>query len=446
MVYETWLFLFLGMMTAILLYNIVQWCFYQERIYGLYTVYLLIWFGYFPLRSSGILSDNLADFLRITGPMVAYIVYYDFTIAFLSLREHRPNLLCLFRMTQTGLAAYVLLEVGFCFLSDYWTLPVHELIHTLVRTGMVILSGYIIITVYKRKDPIGRFFITGSAMLVLGALIAMSLTMIRPANDLDGFWLAPLTYLQVGIVLELLFFSLGLAYRHRRDAVKKALFEQALNRERRQRLRDQTVAKQTVQLLEHEVAEMQMRALQAQLSPHFLFNSLNSLSSLIADEPTKAERFVDELSNVYRYLLQATDQELIPLAAEIKFINSYYHLLKTRYDQGINLEINIDDSDKTCLIPPLTLQLLIENAVKHNIVSASNPLVIQIFTDNDGFLIVRNNLQRKRVNRLMSTKKGLQNIKLKFQLLNQPAIYISEADKLFNVAVPLIPSREQITY
>jgi sensor histidine kinase YesM len=437
--YETWLFLFLGMMTAILLYNVVQWCLYRERIYGLYTLYLVIWFSYFPLRESNTLPDNVADFLRITGPMVAYLIYYEFTIVFLNLGDSRPALLRLFRTVQANLLAYILLEVVFCFFTNYWQHSIHEQIHTLVRTIMALLSAYIVVTIYKRKDPAARFFITGSASLVVGALVAMVLT-ITLASYGPAFWRTPLTYLQLGIILELVFFSLGLAYRHRRDAAKKTLFEQALTRERLRRQRLQTESAQTVLSLQHAMADMQMRALQAQLSPHFLFNSLNSLSSLITDEPAKAEQFVDELSSVYRYLLQASDHELISLSSELRFISSYYHLLKTRYGSGIQLRFNIDDAFCQHLLPPLTLQLLIENAVKHNVVSATLPLLIDIFTNKEGCLVARNKLQRKRVNTLLSTKKGLQNINLKYQLLNQPTIDIVEQNDTFDVIVPLIPA------
>ncbi|GAB4015822.1 sensor histidine kinase [Spirosoma koreense] len=443
--YESWLILFLGMMIALFLYNIVQWCLYRERIYGLYTIYLLVWLGYFPLRTVSAFPDNVGHFIRIIGPMAAYFVYYDFTIAFLHLRDYRPGLLGLFRKVQWGLVAYLALEVVFCFLSDFWQQPVHELVHTLVRLSLAVLSGYIVVTIYQRKDPISRFFITGSALLVLGALAAMGLTLGLPANGPDVFWRAPLTYLQVGIVLELIFFSTGLAYRHRREVLRKAVLKQALTRERAQRQRDHTVAEQIVQSLQQEVDEMHMRALQAQLSPHFLFNSLNSLSVLIADEPSKAERFVDELSSVYRYLLQTNDRELTTLAAELKFLNSYYHLLKTRYGQGILLNVAIDSASQDYLLPPLTLQLLLENAVKHNVVSPNAPLTIQIFMKPPHGLIVRNNLQRKGVNRLTSTQKGLQNINMKYRLLNQPPLDIRESSEVFDVIVPLIPATEQVT-
>ncbi|MBC7892340.1 MAG: histidine kinase, partial [Sphingobacteriaceae bacterium] len=238
----------------------------------------------------------------------------------------------------------------------------------------------------------------------------------------DPFWRAHLTYLHVGIVLELLFFSVGLGYRHRRGAVRKAVVEQQLAREREQHRREHAEAELAVNQLRQEMTEMQMRALQAQISPHFLFNSLNSLSSLIADEPEKAEEFVDEMSSVYRYLLRSNEGELTTLRAELDFIRSYYHLLKTRYGRGIELDVAVSEARQHDLLPPLTLQLLVENAVKHNVVAAETPLHIRIYTQGPNALLVRNTLQRKLGSRVVSTRKGLLNISEKYRLLNQPAL------------------------
>ncbi|WP_345245030.1 sensor histidine kinase [Nibrella saemangeumensis] len=440
--YDNWRFIFLGMIMAMLLYNSVQWYLYRERIYGLYTAYMLVWVSYFWLRSPGVISQLTYPgwhFIRVTGPMVAYFIYYDFANAFLNLRETRPNLLRLFRYMQAGLIVYALTEVVFCFFTDYWRQPIHELLHTVVRVMLAVLSVYIIARIYQRREPVTRYFISGSAFLVVGGLVAMALTLLSDDyNKVSNVWQVPLAYLQLGIILELVCFSLGLTYRHRREAVKKAVFEQALAREREQRQREQLEAELAVHRLKQEMTEMQMRALQAQISPHFLFNSLNSLSSLITDDPDKAEQFVDEMSSVYRYLLQANERELTTVGTEIGFINSYYHLLKTRYGQGIHLDIAISDTVRERLLPPLTLQLLVENAVKHNIVSADQPLRIRIVTDKAESLTVSNNLQRKPNSKLNSTQKGLLNIAEKYKLLNQPDIAIQETGDTFRVVVPLI--------
>jgi two-component system, LytTR family, sensor kinase len=194
--------------------------------------------------------------------------------------------------------------------------------------------------------------------------------------------------------------------------------------------------------LEKSNLQSQLEGLKSQVNPHFLFNSLNSLSSLISDEPRLAEEFVDEMSKVYRYLLQTNEAELTPLAMELNFITSYIHLLTTRYGRGISVSIAIEERYKSYYLPPLTLQLLVENAVKHNITLASKPLRIELKTTADGQLVVRNNLQ-KRVVRVASNQVGLSNISAKYRLLAQrqtdaiPDIRIEESTDYFTVILPL---------
>lgn len=183
----------------------------------------------------------------------------------------------------------------------------------------------------------------------------------------------------------------------------------------------------------------QFESLKAQVNPHFLFNCLNSLSSLIAQEPNKAEDFVDEMSNVYRYLLRNNEQGLVTVETEIQYIRSYFHLQKTRFGDAIELEIDLEDNCWDCLIPPLTLQMLLENAVKHNILRKASPLFIQI-TSKNGFLSVRNNIQLKCKQYIISTKIGLANIASKYQLINKSDIVIYNDGKYFEVGLPLIES------
>lgn len=443
MSYESWFLLFMGMMTAMWLFNMVQWYFYRDRIHSLYSIYMLIWIGYFSLRrpsgDTGGLSEASFYFFRVVTSMVAFFVYYDFANVFLNMRENHPKLLRLFRIVQGTYIIYWLGEVVICFMTDYWQRPVHVIINAVVRIGSILVAAYVIMVIFKRRDQVARLFITGTLMLLIGGILALVIGFITTTTAQISMWQASQTYLQIGIVLELIFFSFGLTYRHRQEAINKAVIEQTLEREREQHKREQLEAELAVQQLRQEMNEVQMRALQSQISPHFLFNSLNSLSSLIADEPRKAEQFVDEMSTVYRYLLQTSEHELTSLSTEIKFITAYYHLLKTRYGQGFDLTIDIPDQCKDCLIPPLTLQLLVENAVKHNIVSADCPLHIHIYTDRDnGTLTVSNNLQRRSRKGIASTQKGLLNITTKYKLLNQPEIKILESGDNFKVVVPLI--------
>jgi two-component system LytT family sensor kinase len=202
--------------------------------------------------------------------------------------------------------------------------------------------------------------------------------------------------------------------------------------------------------LKKETLQGQLQGLKSQVSPHFLFNSLNSLSSLIADEPARAEQFVDQMARVYRYLLQANNQsgtptdgdsELTTLERELVFIESYYHLLKTRHGEGLHLRVGVEDRLRGYRLPPLTLQLLVENAVKHNVVSPQRPLYIDIATTPGPQLQIRNNLQKKAAtaaSRLESTRIGLANIRAKYQLLGQDEPQINPGPDAFTVTLPLI--------
>lgn len=196
------------------------------------------------------------------------------------------------------------------------------------------------------------------------------------------------------------------------------------------------MVKETEQL-KKENLQSQFDSLKSQVNPHFLFNSLNSLSSLVEEDKDKAVRFISELSEVYRYLLQSNERELAPLSSELEFLKAYFFLLQTRFDKGVELEIDVNPVFHAYLIPPLTLQMLVENAVKHNVVSASRPLHIRILNDPQGRLHVVNNLQPKSV-QVPSGKLGLANIAAKFRLLRQPELEILKTETTFEVILPLM--------
>jgi LytS/YehU family sensor histidine kinase len=146
---------------------------------------------------------------------------------------------------------------------------------------------------------------------------------------------------------------------------------------------------------------------------------------------------VNELSRVYRYLLQSNDKELTPLRDELSFLNAYFFLLKTRFGEAIQMEISINDEFMSYLIPPLTLQILVENAVKHNIVSQSKPLLIEVVYEGNEQMSVANNIQKKTVH-VASNGMGLANISAKFKLLNQPEIVINTDNNKFKITLPLL--------
>jgi LytS/YehU family sensor histidine kinase len=191
-----------------------------------------------------------------------------------------------------------------------------------------------------------------------------------------------------------------------------------------------------VEQLRKEQLKSRYDSLKEQVNPHFLFNSLNSLSSLIAIDPGKAEEFVEEMSRVYRYLLRSNEKQLTTLQNELDFIESYNLLLKIRFGNGFQPVIRIEERMKEYLLPPMTLQLLIENTVKHNIVDADTPLTVQLYTQDEK-LVVSNNLQKKSRS-VASGKIGLRNIISKYKLLNCPSVVIKETTEEFRVVLPLI--------
>lgn len=185
--------------------------------------------------------------------------------------------------------------------------------------------------------------------------------------------------------------------------------------------------------------QQQMDVLKQQVNPHFLFNSLNSLIALIDENPRQAGTFAEELSSVYRYVLRVNEHNLTDLATELEFIHSYAHLLRTRYGPGFQLITKVDEQFSQYQLPPLTLQLLVENAVKHNVVTNAKPLTVEIQTDDLANLHVRNNIQRKK-HGVVSNGVGLTNILAKYEILGQAEPSVREETDQFVVALPLIPN------
>jgi hypothetical protein len=178
-------------------------------------------------------------------------------------------------------------------------------------------------------------------------------------------------------------------------------------------------------------------SLKSQVNPHFLFNCFNTLSSLISEDKQKAEAFLNELSKVYRYLLRSNEDGMSTVENEIRFIESYYRLLQTRHGEAVQLHVEIDKRYNPYLLPSLTLQLLVENVVKHNVLSKNKPLVVDIFTAAGNKLVVNNNLQR-RTAKVPSNKVGLENIRAKYALIGQDGFQVMEDKNNFTVVLPLI--------
>lgn len=196
-------------------------------------------------------------------------------------------------------------------------------------------------------------------------------------------------------------------------------------------------------LLENEKLQQQnlqkeLTALRNQLDPHFLFNSLNTLTALVRDNEVAAT-FVSKLSHMYRYILQSGDRDTVCVKDELKFLESYTYLIRTRYrDLCFKVDIKIDPSHLNMMIPPMALQLLMENAVKHNEISKGCPLLVSIYSEGDKIVVV--NKLRPRATPVDSMGNGLFNLDKRYELLRKQHISIRKDEDEFSVKLPLIPS------
>lgn len=191
-----------------------------------------------------------------------------------------------------------------------------------------------------------------------------------------------------------------------------------------------------IEITKKNKARLQYKKLKHQLNPHFLFNSLNVLDYLVHTDTNRASTFIKKLASIYRYLLNNEDEELVVLENELKFAQAYFDLMKERFDKGLEMNLHIEKSYYNHLIIPCGLQILIENATKHNIVSIESPLKIDVFTE-DKMIIVRNNLQPK-LTKAPSMGMGLKNIEGQYQSMFGLVVAINKTTTYFEVKIPLI--------
>ena len=185
-------------------------------------------------------------------------------------------------------------------------------------------------------------------------------------------------------------------------------------------------------------------SLKNQLDPHFLFNSLNVLTSLIGENPKQAERFTTKLSKVYRYVLEQRNKDLVPIEEELKFAKTYMELLGMRFEEAVQFNIPDNISNNELKIVPLSLQLLLENAVKHNVVSTSKPLTINIYEEGSYLMITNNVNPKEAIGK--STKIGLQNIADRYGLITEKGVKIENNNKTFKVSLPLLYKMNNMMY
>lgn len=188
--------------------------------------------------------------------------------------------------------------------------------------------------------------------------------------------------------------------------------------------------------IKKELVVTQYEALKNQVNPHFLFNSLNVLTSLVYKDADLSAKFIKKLSEVYRYVLDVKDLQLVNLNQETEFLKSYIYLLKMRHQDGLKVNIDLPQENNFMVIP-LALQMLVENVVKHNAISVEEPLNIKI-THEDDYLVVSNNLQKRPVKNPSSSEIGLNNIKARYEFLTDREVLINQTTNSYEVKLPLL--------
>ena len=262
------------------------------------------------------------------------------------------------------------------------------------------------------KHPIKRLLVGLVVMVVYTVpTIYLVVSLTEMVFDLNLGAISKTIYMSVGItlVISVLLTSRSFLFNWRQTAIDAEKFK-----------RESTIAK--------------FESLRNQVNPHFLFNSLNALTNLVYEDQDKAAKFIKQLAEVYRYLLDTRDKEIVSLEEEKKFLHSYLFLQQIRFGDKLRLTVSLDE--KPCMVAPLVLQMLVENAIKHNIISEQSPLCIKIYTDGD-FIVVENNLQKKEERVEASPGIGLENIRKRYEFLTDKKVDVIERDK-FIVRLPMI--------
>lgn len=326
------------------------------------------------------------------------------------------------------LSVYTYLNTEFCNLYDYFKLdvPWYFAFITITIITFAILEGCKWLEIPIRKwIPANKhtikfpvvFFIAGSLLSTFVAITAVYIVgFLLHQQSLDQLIIPFKLNLIYAWLVNLLFHLLNTIVFFFEETKESNLKTEELKRLNTQ-------------------AELQL--IKTQLNPHFLFNNLNVLSSLVMQNSAEANDFIDAFSKVYRYILHNHEKEMVPLKQEINHIDPYIFLLKKRFGEALNISIDVPDRYDNALIIPASLQMLIENAIKHNIVSRNKPLYIHLHANGNNTIAVSNNLQVKSEVHF-SSEIGLQNIVKRYKLVSGKDVGITNNEKEFIVTLPLI--------
>ncbi|MBL7731932.1 MAG: histidine kinase [Chitinophagaceae bacterium] len=327
------------------------------------------------------------------------------------------------------LALYAFMNTELCSVYYYFNIEItwyHALL-TIFGVTFLTWEGNRLIKPWLKK----RFLTTGNKFRFLGvfflagnvvSVVAAALVVFAVGNLLYGYsWKENWNPLK----LNLIYATLINLFLHLVNAI---LFF----------LREYKEQWKVAEELRRSGEQARLQVIKSQINPHFLFNNLNVLSGMVIRNNPEANHFIEEFSKVYRYILSNQDKELVPLQSELEFIQPYLFLLQKRFDNSLQVSVNIADKYKHHHVVPAALQMLIENAIKHNIASRNKPLQIDIHTNGNDTLVITNNLQLRQSVEEPSTRIGLQNIRKRYELISGRNVLVNKTDKTFEVTLPLL--------
>lgn len=430
----------LGLFIALFVYNLFIWLSIRDKGYFFYLVFLLLsingvehYFGY-SIETFQFFENITLGFAKfdVFAGSLTCIVFIFFTVFFLNLRKNLPILYKVFII-------FIWVFIIIPFLTFFFPLFIIYSIQSVVIIVASLLALFASIVCYKKNVPSAIYFFLANTFVLTGAIIYLLKQMqILPDNDFTRY-----SY-PIGACLQAVFFSLAFADRinifrrenlEKHEEISKQIFENQKN------LIALKEASLNSEKFKKKSIAFQLEALKNQVNPHFLFNSLNVLIELLYVDQDKAADFVQKLASVYRYILDSKNKTVVTLDEEMEFINSYIFLLQIRFDNNLQVIVNFT-SHKHYYVAPLTIQLLIENCIKHNEASMDNPLLIQLSISSENYLVIINNYQKKVTPFKSKIGIGLKNIKARYEFLTTKEIKIFNDQKIFKVEIPLLNEEE----
>lgn len=337
----------------------------------------------------------------------------------MNLKRYKLLLVPLIIFVIAMISMSMMLIFQFRTVAEISQLPFSRLLVMFIETTLAVLLFNYIVRWLNRKFPWNRSWILRVFFDLLLAMVMPMVLLTFVTFVHQDCWIDPE---EIGEEAKLFLFILPLVA----NALFLLIVEMIISVEERNGLAMKLTN------IEKEQLNTKYGALKEQLDHHFLFNNLSVLSSLIYEDVEKADRFIQDFSSIYRYVLQINQRNLVTVAEELDFIDNYLNLYKFRFERGFEFTVAVDDETKKLMIPPLTLQVLVENAIKHNVVSCKHPLILHIESHNKE-LWVSNNLQEKE-DKVISTKTGQSNLIEKCKLLEcNPPVFKIENDQYISI-------------